>query len=205
MEININTNLKPLFSMINKCSSIESHYAQMICIEDNLEEFNKKIKNILENNCSTDLKNSWENILHETIEPLTKIYQILDQANAKLLSKNSSNADEIWEKFNTQLNELDKIYSNLNELGLQILPEKQLVEWKIQMNEFKNRILTMFSSNADTCRIELQLIEKYTPDELEIISQILNDQNIKNFQLNNNQSFEEDYLLAYDELQTEFI
>ena len=73
------------------------------------------------------------------------------------------------------------------------------------MNEFKNRILTMFSSNADTCRIELQLIEKYTPDELEIISQILNDQNIKNFQLNNNQSFEEDYLLAYDELQTEFI
>ena len=101
MEININTNLKTLFSMINKCSSIESHYAQMICIEDNLEEFNKKIKNILENNCSTDLKNSWENILHETIEPLTKIYQILDQANAKLLSKNSSNADEIWEKFNS--------------------------------------------------------------------------------------------------------
>lgn len=84
----------------------------------------------------------------------------------------------------------------MTNLGLEILDEGAHPQWQYEYVELENELVEKLVDRIESCRILLQMIERYTPDELNSITQIIVDQIPLNFTYQEAVDYQTDYYKA---------
>ncbi|ESU20361.1 hypothetical protein FEDK69T_28780 [Flavobacterium enshiense DK69] len=196
--------LRALVSIRNFNSALEKHYAQMLQIEKNFEELNKKALSIIEAHSSSESQEKWKKCLKGMNDSLDGVNNTLNSAKEKFKNHDRSDSTMLWKQFELHLNNLKDANKNLENFGFEILPESEHIHWKKDVCNFEDTILPLIVSHAKACEIELQMIEKYTPNEIHRLTQILMAHIPENFSFEEADKYEKDYLKAFETFKKEF-
>lgn len=196
--------LRALLSIRNFNSALEKHYSQMLEIEKKLEEFHKNALAIIEAHSSVESQEKWKEGLKKMNSSLKAINVVLNSVKEKVKNHDRSDSSALWKDFDLHLSNLKKMNKSLEDLGFEILPESQHIHWKKDVCNFEDTILPLIVSHAKACKIELQMMEKYTPKEIHDITQIILDHIPENFDFEQSDSYEKDYMKAFEDFKKEF-
>lgn len=196
--------LRALLSIRNFNSALEKHYSQMLEIEKNLEEFHKNAFAIIEAHSSTESQEKWKKGLEEMNNSLKAINEVLNSVKEKVKNHDRTDSSALWKQFKSHLNNLKEANKTLENLGFEILPESEHMHWKKDACNFEDTILPLLVSHARACEIELQMMEKYTPKEIHDITQIILSFIPENFNFEDADKYEKDYLKAFEDFKKEF-
>jgi hypothetical protein len=196
--------LRALLSIRNFNSALEKHYSQMLEIEKKLEEFHKNALAIIEAHSSTESQEKWKNSLKDMNSSLKAINEVLNAAKEKVKNHDRSDSSDLWKQFKLHLSNLKEANKKLENLGFEILPESEHLHWKKDVCNFEDSILPLIVSHAKACEIELKMMEKYTPKEIHNITQIILTHIPENFNFEDADKYEKDYLQAFEDFKKEF-
>lgn len=161
-----NSELRALLSIKKINNILEKHYTEMMQIEDNINELNLNASRIIICNCSSDLQHKWKTIFKEVNNSMFIVSQIINSLKEKVAKKDISDASDLWKLYDIHLDKLTITAKKMEYFGFENLPIKQHKIWEKEICNFEINFLPIITSHADKCRIELQLIKKYTPKEL---------------------------------------
>lgn len=201
---NYNPELRALLSIRNFKKALQKHYEQMMQIEKNFQELNENALFIIQGHCSKEALQKWKNNLSEINSALEGINEILSKVKEKIVKKDRSDSSQLWRKFDKNLIVL-KAKTNLAEkMGFEILPKSEHKHWQKDICNFDETVLPLIDSHAHACKLELEMIEKYSPKELHKITQIVLEHIPDGFTFEEADKYEKDYLKAVEDLKQEF-
>ena len=135
---------------------------------------------------------------------MASVKQVINSFREKITIRDRSDTSALWTAFDEQLDKLKKNYKSLELVGSEILPENEQINWETDTRKYENLFITSLVSYTQSCRVELQMIEKYTPEELNKINQLILEHIPKDFTLAEADEYEKDYLDALVDFKQEF-
>ena len=199
-----NSGLRALLSMRDASLAMENHYSQIARIKKDMEALDQKALSAFEDHCSTESFVKMNNDLIEIQDAVTSVTKALNLIKEKIVEKNRSDSTELWSRFDQQLDRLKAAIKHLNGLGLEVLSESVHVQWESTISKFEHNLLTSIVSYARSCRVELQMLERYTSEELNTITQIILSKIPKDFNAEEAEEYEKDYMSALKDFKKEF-
>ena len=196
--------LRALLSMRDISLVMEKHNAQIKGIENNMEEINKNVLLEFEPHSSPAALVKVENVVMEINDAVLYVTKALSSLREKIAEKNRSDSSELWKRFDLQLDILKAALRHLKDLGPEVLPENMHVHWESKIDKLESTLLSSIVTYARSCRVELQMIERYTTEELNVITQIVLDKIPKDFNVEEAEAYEKDYLSALKDFKKEF-
>lgn len=198
------SDLGALMSIRSFSKALEKHNVQIVQIDTNLNELNINALSIINIHCSPEAKLKCQTILKEIDNSWLSLKQVFLSSKEKISKIERSDSFEMWKEFNLYLSDLKNTYENLENFGFEILPANEHLNWGKAISNFEKTILPSLVSHAVICRVELQLIEKYTPNEMDKINQIIDDHIPEDFTFSESKKYEKDYLVALGDFKKEF-
>lgn len=199
-----NSELRALLSIRNFNKALESYYHQMIRLEKDLEHLNTNAISTIESNATVQDQTKWKIKLELLNTLVASINTLLNTAKGKVKNRDRSDSTLLWQQFDSELNKLKESYLELEKFGFEILPVEVHKHWQKDICNYEDVLMPMIISHAQACKTELKMIEKYTPKELNKITQLVLNQIPENFTFEEADKYEEDYLKAVQELKSEF-
>ena len=199
-----NSKLRAVLSIRNFNKVLEKHYEQMLEIESSLNELNNNATALIRAHSSPGSQERWDNIQSEMSKALTAINQVLKTAKEKVKYKNRSHSIELWERYDLFLQKFKETFQMAEVMGFEILPKSEHIHWRKDIINYEDTILPLIVSHAEACRVELEMIERYTPRELDFITQIVSEHIPDNFNFEDADKYEYEYLNALEEFKKEF-
>ena len=199
-----NSELRALLSARNFSKSLDKHYEQMMIAQKSLVDLHKKGLSIIEVNCSPEALEEWNKSLLAVNRSVYDINEILRTAKAKIESTDNSDSINLGYEFEEQINKFLENHKNVGIVGYHILPVEAHKHWEKDFCNFEDTIFPLIILYANTCRLELQMIEKYLPNELDELTKIVFKHIPENFTFEEADAYERDYYLASQNLRNEF-
>lgn len=199
-----NPGLAALLSIKTNTATLEKTYTELLQVEIELDELNKKGLLIIEENASTEATVRWNSALQEVNKAVTGINNILTSAKEKITQKEKDGYPEMWKQLKLHLPALKDYSKNLTDSGLAILPEAIRHEWENEFLNPENTLVESLVAKVESCRVLLQVIERYTPDELNSLNQIMVDHIPADFTYEEAKEYQDDYLKALVNFKKEF-
>jgi hypothetical protein len=88
--------------------------------------------------------------------------------------------------------------------GLTLLPEAIHPQWEKEFVKPESPLLESLVAAVEACRVLLQMIERYTPDELNSLTQIIVDHIPPDFTYEEAMEYQNDYYKALTNFKNEF-
>lgn len=199
-----NSKLRALLSIRNFNKALEDHYEQMKQIEKKLDGLNKNAISIIETHCREKEKEKWMEENKAVTDSISEINDVLKLLHEKLTKKEKTDSSVLWETLDLNENKLKKRYKESQSLGFEILPSEVHKHWQKDICNLEEAIIKLIISHTEACRLELQMIEKYTPKELDTITRIIANHVPEEFTFEEADKYEKDYLKAVEEVKKEF-
>ncbi len=199
-----NSKLRALLSVRNFHNVFEKHYEQLKKIEEDIERVNTNALSIIKNNCKKDYIEKWKLSQKDVSDAIKSINEVLSFLQRKVEGKERTDSKELWKQFEIFENKLKKAYRFSEKHGYDILPENAHKHWEKDICNFEETIMPLIVSHADACKLELEMIEKYTPKELDEITQVVASLIPDDFTFEEADKYEKEYLNAVKELKKEF-
>lgn len=199
-----NPGLRALLSIKHFAASVESDYAELIQIEIELKQLNEKAVFILEASMPLDESADWKLLLPEIDKATKEINAILIEAKEKAANQQKDYNPELWNQLTVRLHELKQYSQNAVNKGLTILPASAHLTWNNDFVNLQSPLLESLILRVESCRILLQMIERYTPDELNAITQIIADHVPIDFTYQEALVYQNDYYKALINFKKEF-
>ncbi len=199
-----NSKLRALLSVRNFHNAFEKQYEQLKKIQEEFDRLNSNALSIIETNCKKDEVEMWKVSQKDVSDSIWSINEILSLLQKKIEGKERTNSKELWQQFDMYENKLKKSYRFAEKLGYDILPENAHKHWEKDVCNFEDTVMPLIVSLAEACKIELQMIEKYTPKELDEITQVVASHIPDDFTFEEADKYENEYLSAVKELKREF-
>jgi hypothetical protein len=205
MEMDVyKAELRALISIRNFGKALELHYQQLIEIEKQVEMIQANAIEIIQVHCSPQKTESWRKSQMTVTESVAFINETLKKLKEKVAGKDRSDTSDLWAQFNSQIEKFKNAYKSSEQLGLSILPESERDHWQKDICNIEDTILPLIISHAETCKMELELIQKYTPKELHKITKVIADNIPADFTYEDVDKYEEEYLKAVGDFENEF-
>lgn len=199
-----NPGLRALMALKNFTATLEGDYTKLLQLENDLNELNKKALLIISTNTSTDVTTRWKEILQEANNAINGINETLTSAKKKVDEKAKEGYSELWNQLSIYLVVLKENSKNASNTGLNALPESIHYQWENEFVKVQIPMLQSIITHVESCRVLLQIIERYTPDELNIITQIIIDQIPLDFTYQEAVDYQNDYYKALVNFKKEF-
>jgi hypothetical protein len=184
--------------------SSEKHYAQLMKIEGDLDALNKNASAIIEANHSPELLDKWETTLTEIKRTILSINQVLNAAKDKVAKQDRTDFSGFWRQLDADLDQLKQAYTTIEGFGIEKLPENEHVRWQKNFSDVGNTILPAIISHVETSKVELELIEKYTQEQLNEMMQAIIVYIPEDFSFEEANKYEQDYIKALADYEKEF-
>ena len=205
METKIyNPKLRALLSVRNFNKALEGHLEQMKQIEKSLDNLFENALTIIKTYCTEQQQERWIHSQKDVSFYITSIDRVLKSLKEKIANKNKSDSSDLWNQFSVFENNLNTAYKASEKIGFEILPMRAHKDWQKDICIFEDTIMKLIISYADSCKLELEMIEKYTPQELDQITQIIADHIPAEFTFHEADKYEKEYLKAFEEMKKEF-
>lgn len=199
-----NSKLRALLSIRNFKKALKNHYEQMQQIEESLEVHHRNAVSVIETHCSNESQLKWKKTREEVKRCIGILNEILQDVQKRVMNKEVSDTVEIWNKFDLNERRLKVIFEESEILGYELLPDVAHKHWQKDICAIEETLLNLIISHAEACKLELQMIEKYTPKELNEITKIIANHVPDNFTFEEADEYEKDYLQAIDDVRKEF-
>ncbi len=199
-----NPELRALLSLRNFNTILEKHYAQILEIEQATDDLNAQALEVGNAHCSTETLWKWQDALKEFKAAVSAVNQVLTQVKEKISVQDRSDSAGLWLTFEQQMQTLKASYETLDALGADILPAEQHQDWKLNICNFQGQVLPLITSYGAACRVELRIIERFSPEELNEVTEIILDHIPENFTFAEADQYEKDYLVALGQFKQEF-
>lgn len=201
---NRNLGLRALLAIKKISATLETDFAELLALEKDLHTLNQKGLSIIEALATPEAQEQWKLTLDEIYISLTGINDKLADAKEKIDQKATEGYREIWKQVAELVLGFEKNSKQLTNLGLDILDEGAHPQWQFEYVELENELVEKLVDRIESCRILLQMIERYTPDELNSITQIIVDQIPLNFTYQEAVDYQTDYYKALINFKKEF-
>jgi hypothetical protein len=199
-----NPGLRALLALKNFTATLEKDYNELLKIESDLDELNKNGLQIIEANASPEEIATWKMSLEEVNTAITGINSTLITATEKIEQKAKDGYPELWQQLAVHLSALKDNSKNVANTGLDMLPEAVHLQWKMEFVKFEYPLVQSLVTHVESCRVLLQMIERYTSDELNTITQIIIDQVPMDFTYEEAVEYQNDYYKALANFKNEF-
>lgn len=196
--------LRALLSIRRFSAGLAEHRDQLKQTECDLNDLNKSTLALLGVDSKVDTSKKWNAALDQINSAVFLINQLLNSANKKVEQRDRSDSSELWMQIDEQMEQLKASCKNMEDLGFELLADSDLKHWKTNILNFRKSILPLFISHAMAYKVELQMIERYSPAELNEITQVILNKIPENFTLEEAKTYEREYLKAMDDLEKEF-
>lgn len=202
-----NSGIIALLSIRNFSQVLESDYVLLIKIEKDLVQMNRRALAVIETHAPAESQDNWKAILAAVSANVIGINTVLYTVGERLSKKTVADSADLWEQFNFHLEALKKEYAQLKDSGVLILPETEHLKWNNEVFNVEGSALQLVVSHAELCRLKLQMLEKYTPEELTSINKMILDHIPTGFNFEEAYNYQKKYLEALvdftKELQSE--
>ncbi len=199
-----NPGLKALLSIKNFTAALEKDYAELLQIESKLDELNKSGSLILQSNIPPEAISRWNMVLQSINIAVTGINNTLTTANEMIIQKEQDGYTDLWKHLETHITALKDNAKNAGNIGLTVLPETVHTQWENEFVNLETPLVESIVKQVESCRVLLQLIERYTPDELNKITQIIVDHIPLDFTYVEAVEYQNDYYKALANFKKEF-
>ncbi|MDP2386347.1 MAG: hypothetical protein Q8M29_08240 [Bacteroidota bacterium] len=196
--------LRALLSVKHFTATLETDYTELLQIEGELHELNLNALLIIEANILPEAAAGWKVVIPEINKAVTGINVALTSAKEKSGHKEKTGNHEFWKQLTDHLTELKNNSKNAANTGLTLLPEKAHPQWEKEFVKLEAPLMESLIAHVESCRILLQMIERYTPDELNAITQIIADHVPLNFTYEEAMEYQNDYYKALINFKKEF-
>lgn len=203
---NDSAGLRALLAMRDSGLGLKRHYAQVKKIENLVEQLTKDTFERVEGEGphAPELIEKLQFSLDGVNEAVLSITKALNFIKEKVVQKNRSDSTELWRRFDVKIDELKDAFVQLEAIGLDILPESSHLDWKNSIDHFRGKLLPTIFLFARSCRVETEMLERYTAEEMAVIAQIVHDKIPENFNTDEANEYEKDYLSALKDFKKEF-
>lgn len=199
-----NPGLRALLSVKQFTVALENNYTELLQIEDELNELIQNAMSIIEANGSPEAIDGWKAVLPEITKAVTGINATLTLAKEKAAKNEKNSNSDLWKELAVHVAELKYHSKTALNTGLNVLPETAHAQWE---NEFVTPEVPLMESlitSAESCRIMLQMIERYSPDELNAITKIIADHVPLDYTSEEALDYQNDYYKALSNFKKEF-
>ena len=199
-----NPGLRALLSIKNFSATLEKDYSQLIQIENDLKEVNKNGLLIIEENATPGAGEKWKLNVAEMNNAVAAMNDTLDVAKEKITKLEKDNFTALWSQLALHLNAFKDSSKKSGSAGFELLPATAHEPWQKDYLQFEQPLADLVVAHVESCRILLQMIERYTPDELDVITKIIADQVPADFTYEEAVVYQQDYFKALVNFKKEF-
>lgn len=199
-----NPGLKALLALKKFTTTFDEDFTKLMQIETDLDEVNKNGLLIVEGNTTQEAVSSWKVILQEEKSAVKGINDTITFAKEKIEQKIKDGYPELWKQLHVHLLALKDSASNEASTGLNLLPETVHPQWEREFVNLKTQKVNYMVAYVESCRVLLQMIERYTPDELNSITKIIVDHIPADFTYDDAVEYQKDYYKALVNFKKEF-
>ncbi len=203
-DLDYSSGFKSLLAIRKFSDVLEKHHAELIQIEKDQYEKNEHALIVVEANATPEIFEKWKISVANINDSVFSINQALNVSKEKVARKDRSDSSEMWQQFDQHLAKFKESCKNLASLGCEILPDSDKLAWKNGICTLEETFLPLVVSYAEACRVELQMIEKYTPEELNKINKIILNHIPKDYTSEEVDQYKKEYLAAVVDFKQEF-
>lgn len=199
-----NPGLKALLSIKKFTATLEKDFTKLLQIESELLELNKAGLLMLEATTLPEATAPWKAISQEINKAISGINATLTEAKKRLAQKEKTNFADLWQQLAAHVTALKDNAKSATTTGLTLLPEAVHPQWEKEYVKPGTPLLESLLADVESCRVMLQLIERYTPEELNAITQIIVNHIPLNFTYDEAVEYQNDYYKALIDFKKEF-
>ncbi len=201
---NHNPGLRALLSIKNFSTTLLKDYAQLLLIENDLQEAYKNGLMIIEEHGEPETRENWKLTAAEVNNAVAGIKDTLNEAKEKIEKKEKDDFADLWQQLVLHVKQLKESAKKSVSSGYKLLPETQFIKWETEFVHVEERHVQSIVEHVESCRVLLQMIERYSPDELNEITKIIVDQIPLNFTYEEAELYQKDYYKALVNFKKEF-
>lgn len=199
-----NPGLRALLAIKNFTATLEKDYIELQQIESDLDELNKKGLLMIEATASPEAIARWKDSLLQVNNAVNGINDTITAAREKIAKNEKEGYPELWKQLAVHLAALNDNSKSTANAGLELLPEAAHPQWEKEFIKPEISLVESMVAHVESCRVLLQMIERYTPDELNVITQIIADQVPLDFTYEEAVEYQNDYYKALINFKKEF-
>jgi hypothetical protein len=193
-----------LMSIRNFSQELAKDYEQLIKLEGELEQMNNNATGMIEKFCTPQALDTWKKGLTEIHLNMITINQLITTAGEKAGNNSLDDAAGLWSRFDASLSHLQEVYHDLNDGAIAALPPAEYQHWNNDIFNLITSPLPVFATQAALCRLKLQMLQKYTPEELISINKMILDHIPDDFTFEEAAKYQKEYLMAMVDFTKEF-
>lgn len=199
-----NPGLRALLSIKNFSTTLQKDYERLLLIEKELEALNEKGLLIINEHATPEAGESWKLTIAAITKEVTGIKAILNTAKESIEKKETTGFSELWMQLSLLVKALKESAKNSISTGYKLLPETQFIKWENEFEHIQKPLIQSLVDHVDSCRVLLQMIERYSPDELNQITKIIVDQVPPDFTYEEAIVYQKEYYEALVNFKKEF-
>lgn len=199
-----NPGLRALLSIKHFADTLEKDYAKLLEFETELNELNHRALLIIEANVSPEAAAGWKDVILEINKTVRGINAALTSVKEKTVNNEKEGYLEFWKQLAAQEVELRSNYKDATNKGFELLPERIHPHWEKDFVTLATPLVESLVKHIDTCRVLLQMIVRYTPEELDAITKIIAEHVPLDFNYEEAMEYQNDYYKALINFKKEF-
>lgn len=199
-----NPGLKALLSMRNCHITLEKEYEQLLNIEAELVAVNKSGFIQITTHGNADMQANWIEQVDLMNLAITSLNKSLEAEKDKIGKKEVTNFTDLWNSLSADVKKLRESSKKSVSLGFEFLPDSFHTNWKDEFVNIQVPLTEQLISHVETCIVLLRMIEKYSPEELDVITKIVVDKIPLDFTYSEALVYEKDYFKALVDFKQEF-
>ncbi|AEE53319.1 hypothetical protein [Haliscomenobacter hydrossis] len=196
--------LSALLSVKKFTDTLEKDYAELLKIESELDELNRDGLLIIEATTSPEATTQWKAIVQEMNTAISGINDTLTAAKENIAQKEKNDSLSLWTQLTVHVTAFKDNAKNAANTALNFLPEAVHPQWEKEFATLQTPLVESLVTHVESCRVLLQLIERYTPEELNAITQMIVDHIPVNFTYEEALKYQNEYYKALVDYKKEF-
>lgn len=199
-----NPGLRALLAIKKHTATLVNDINALLQFESKLDELYKKGLHLLEANSSPQSVAIWKGEFQKVNNAFKGIKDSVSSAKEMTDQNIKEGYTEIWKQLALHKSALKESSENAINEGFVLLPEAFHLKWDTEFVKLEKPLVHSMLTHVESCRVLLQIIEQYTPDELNTITQIIVDQIPLDFTYDEALDYQKDYYKALENFRKEF-
>lgn len=199
-----NPGLRALLAIKKHTALLVSDINELLQFKSKLDDLYKKGLQLLEANSSPQSVTIWKGEFLKVNKAFKGIKDSLSTAKEMTDQNIKEGYTEIWKQLAVHKSELKEGSKNTINKGFVLLPEAFHLRWETEFVKLEKPLMYSLLTRIESCRVMLQIIEQYTPHELNAINEIIVDHIPLDFTYDEALDYQKDYYKALTNFKKEF-
>jgi hypothetical protein len=165
--------LRALLSIKGFSVTLDNDYSELLQIERELDEIYNNGLLIIKANTSSEETEKWKAVMAEFNDAVKGIHEILTVSKEKIVQKQNTGHPDRWKELAGHLDGIKEYSINAAISGRKLLSEAVHPQWEKEFVNLETPLVESLILHVDSCRVLMQMIESYTPDELISITRMI--------------------------------